>query len=426
MPDFASSDGPPPLTTEALATACAALVAFAAGPYDDAGIIDAATLAADAAIYLDTAARKGGLTSVSTISTVTTCLAMTASELSRLLPWARDWLSAELTAGRVTADLPLHDLDGRAREAWAGAAECASNLDGACRVARELTRAMIDPGPDFTDDVPYDDLDTMHAAGHGLDAAHYLAEAVQGGGVTGPATLAGLTAGLATASSPVASLLAWFEDWLSAELTAGRVIGEQPLPELAVDARTTLETAAARAAGLARALQAAHDLTAALRLDGETAGPVTPAAAPPAGARGPKPLLPRDQLSEDVIIAVGPVLMVGTILRSFQEARVVHGPWDLWTVACLAGVPLAVFLFHRTAAPQPSPPATTARRVLTWAAAAVTAVLAAACVAADCALLTRHALDWWFLLQPVIVIVPLLTASTAIRRNRPAPRNCQP
>jgi len=179
MPDYARSDEPPPLTTEALATACTALVAFAAGPYDDAGITGAAALAADAAIYLDTAARKGGLTSVSTISTVTACLAMTAGEVSRLLPWAGDWLSAEITAGRV--------------------------------------------------------------------------------------------------------------------------IGEQPLPELAANARTTLETAAARAAHLASALQAAHDLTATLRQAGETAGPVLPAVspAPPAGARGPKPLLPRDQLSED-------------------------------------------------------------------------------------------------------------------------------
>jgi hypothetical protein len=38
---------------------------------------------------------------------------------------------------------------------------------------------------------------------------------------------------------------------------------------------------------------------------------------------------------------------------------------DLWTIAWLAGIALAVFLLHRAAAPQPPPPASTRRRVLT-------------------------------------------------------------
>jgi hypothetical protein len=53
----------------------------AAGPYDDSGITDAAALAAGTAAYLDVAARRGGLTAVTTVGVVTACLAVTAGRL---------------------------------------------------------------------------------------------------------------------------------------------------------------------------------------------------------------------------------------------------------------------------------------------------------------------------------------------------------
>jgi hypothetical protein len=264
----ARSDGPSAPPPEALAAGCAALAAFASGPYDDAGIADAATLITGTVAYLDTAARTGGLTSVTTVTTVTTYLAMTAGQLPPLLARAGDWLTAEITAGRVTAARPLPGLAGLAREASEVAAACACSLDHALATSRELTKALLGPEPDFAGDVPYDDLNTIQAASLTLEAAGYLTAAVQGGGITNPATLTGLTAGLATAAYRLAPLLAWAGDWLGIEITVGRVIGGRPLPELSAAARGGLEAAAAHAAQLARALEAAHTLTAALRLAG--------------------------------------------------------------------------------------------------------------------------------------------------------------
>jgi hypothetical protein len=70
MTDSARGDGLPVPAPEALATAFAALAAFAAGPCDDCGVGDAASLAADTAAYLDTAARRGGLTAVTTVGVI--------------------------------------------------------------------------------------------------------------------------------------------------------------------------------------------------------------------------------------------------------------------------------------------------------------------------------------------------------------------
>jgi hypothetical protein len=268
---------------------------------------------------------------------------------------------------------------------------------------------MIGPEPDFAVAVPYDDLDTVRAASLSVETADYLAAAVAGGGVTDPGTLTGLTAGLAAAACRMAPLLAFAGDWLGNEIAASRVISGRPLPELAAAARDTLENSAKLAAQLARALQAARKLTAVLRRADETPGPPGPA---------PKPLRAADQLAEDLIIALGPALPAGAVLRAVQDAHVIHGSWDLWALLGWAAVPLAVFLFRRAAAPKPSPPATAARRVLTWAATAVTAALTVTCAAADCVLIARHALDGWYLLQPVIAIVPLQAASRAISRNR--------
>jgi hypothetical protein len=205
---------------------------------------------------------------VNTVNTVTTCLAMTARELRPLLAWAGHWLSAEITAGRLTAVRPLCDPAGLAREAGTVTAACAASLDCALTGSRELTRTLLGPDPDFAGGVPYDDLNTIQAASLTLEAAGYLAAAVPGGGVTHPATLTGLTAGLAAAAYRVAPLLAWTGDWLSTEITAGRVTGNRPLPELSAAARDSLDAAATHAAQLARALQAARKLTAALRRAG--------------------------------------------------------------------------------------------------------------------------------------------------------------
>jgi hypothetical protein len=267
---------------------------------------------------------------------------------------------------------------------------------------------------------PYNDTDVNDVANLAADAAVYLGTAVQEGGVTAASTIAIATAFLAITAGQMPALLAWAGDWLSAEITAGRVTGGRPLPGLAAAARGTLEAAAWRAADLACALESARDLTAALRRADEPPGPMSSSAGRAAPARHPKRLSPRRQLYEDLMLAVGPGLAADVILRAFQDARIIDGSWNAWPLAWIA-VLLAVFLFHRVAAPQPPPPASTARRVLTWAAAAVTAAVTAACVAATCVLIARGALAWWYLLDPVIAIAPLQAASQAIHRNRRAP-----
>jgi hypothetical protein len=253
------------------------LSAFADGPYDDALVTDAAALFGDSVAYLDAAARRGGLTSVTTVTTVTTCLAVSAGRLQPLLAWLGEWLSAEITAGRVTARRPLTDPAGTARELGAVTAERASRLSHALGVAREAARAMPGPEPDFAGGVPYDDVDTVQAAFLGSQTAEFLAAAVQGGGVTSLGTLAGLISVLAAAASRVAPLLTWLGDWLTAEITAGRVTGNRSPADLAAVAQGAHETAAGHAARLARALRAGNQLATALRHAGQPAGP---AAAP--------------------------------------------------------------------------------------------------------------------------------------------------
>jgi len=263
--DSARGDGLPAPAPEALATAFAALAAFAAGPYDDCGVTDAASLAADTAAYLDTASRRGGLTAVTTVGVITACLARTSRLLQPDMGWAGDWLGEQISAGHVTGDQPPAELARLARQAGTLAAGRAARLAGALGDAHELARDMIGPEPDFAAAVPYDDLDTVRAATLIVETAEYLAAAIQDGGVTVPATLTALAAGLAAAFGRAAPLLAWAGDWLGYEITAGRVIDARPLPELAAAARDTLETSAARAARLARALHSARNLSAALR-----------------------------------------------------------------------------------------------------------------------------------------------------------------
>jgi hypothetical protein len=262
--DPARGDGLPAPAPEALAAGFAALAAFAAGPYDDRGVTDAASLAADTFAYLDTAARRGGLTAVTTVGVITACAARASRVLQPALPRAGDWLGEQISEGRVTGGRPPAELARLARRGGALTAGCAGGLAGALGDAHDLVRGMIGPEPDFAGAVPYDDLDTVRAATLGAGTAEYLAAAVAGGGVTGPATLTALYAGLAAAFRGAAPLLAWSGDWLGNEITAGRVIGGRPLPELAAAARESLETSATLAAHLARALQSARNVSAAL------------------------------------------------------------------------------------------------------------------------------------------------------------------
>ena len=122
MTDSTRGDGLPASAPEALATAFAALAAFAAGPYDDCDVTDAASLAADTAAYLDTAASRGGLAAVTTVGVITACLARACGLLQPALARTGDWLGEQISASRVTRGRPPAALAGLARHAGALAA----------------------------------------------------------------------------------------------------------------------------------------------------------------------------------------------------------------------------------------------------------------------------------------------------------------
>jgi hypothetical protein len=123
---------------------------------------------------------------------------------------------------------------------------------------------------------PYADADTADAAGLAAEAVRYLNYAAPRGGVTDPATIATVTASLATAAYRLPQLLTALGDWLNAEAAAGRLGDDhrRPPEHLAALIRAAVRTASDHADDLAAALNAAHNLTATLH----AAGPGTPAA----------------------------------------------------------------------------------------------------------------------------------------------------
>ena len=156
-------------------------------------------------------------------------------------------------------------------------------------------------------------------------------------------------------------------------------------------------------------------------------GPVDPAA--PAGRTRPgrpQPLSPREQMYEDIALAMGPGLTAVNLALVFHHAGLVSAAWTLCPLTLFA-VPAAIGIWHRAARPVP-PPASPARRRLTRAAAALTLLTAAAAITATSFFCQRHAsVSWWDLITPVAVAVgPLLAARNAIRRSQPVPREARP
>jgi hypothetical protein len=93
---------------------------------------------------------------------------------------------------------------------------------------------------------------------------------------TEPATVATVTANLATAAYRLLQLLAALSDWLKAEAATGRLADDhhRPPDQLAALIRAAISQATDHADNLATALNTAHNLAATLH----TAGPAAPAA----------------------------------------------------------------------------------------------------------------------------------------------------
>jgi hypothetical protein len=123
---------------------------------------------------------------------------------------------------------------------------------------------------------PYADTDTAGVAALTAETVRYLSYAAPRGGVTDPATIATVTANLATAAYQLPPLLAALGDWLNAEAAVGHIADEyrRPSDQLTARIRDTIGQATDHAGRLATALNAAHDLAATL----DTVGPAVPAA----------------------------------------------------------------------------------------------------------------------------------------------------
>jgi hypothetical protein len=122
---------------------------------------------------------------------------------------------------------------------------------------------------------PYADASTAGAAELTADTLRYLNHAAAKGGITDPATIAAVTASLATTAYRLPQLLNTISEWLRAETTAGRIADNhrRSPDQLTARIRTAITHTADSAASLAAALAAVHNLTATLH----TAEPAAPA-----------------------------------------------------------------------------------------------------------------------------------------------------
>jgi hypothetical protein len=113
---------------------------------------------------------------------------------------------------------------------------------------------------------PYDDDATAsRQAERAADAFRYLNYATRDG-LTEPNTAAIITGHLADAAYRLPQLLKQLTEWLTREITAGRIASDHGRPALllAADTRDQLTDAAQQAAHLARALDHARQLTSTL------------------------------------------------------------------------------------------------------------------------------------------------------------------
>jgi hypothetical protein len=123
---------------------------------------------------------------------------------------------------------------------------------------------------------PYTDRDTADTAGLMAEAVRYLNYAAPRGGITEPATVATITADLATAAYRLPQLLTALGDWLKAETSAGRIGDDyhRPAAHLTALIRAAISQATDHADNLAAALNTTHNLAATLH----ATGPAAPAA----------------------------------------------------------------------------------------------------------------------------------------------------
>jgi hypothetical protein len=143
----------------------------------------------------------------------------------------------------------------------------------------------------------------------------------------------------------------------------------------------------------------------------------------PATAPRPEPLSRRNQISQDISVALGPGLQAVNLAGDLRDAHVITHAWTLLPLLW-AAVPLAVYTWHKTARPPLPPPASRARRALTRAGTALTITLAAAATAAIVILIARHRLTWWAswpITPACFAIIPVLSARNAARNYQPEP-----
>jgi hypothetical protein len=119
------------------------------------------------------------------------------------------------------------------------------------------------------------DASTASAADLAAETTRYLNHAAAKGGITDSATIAALTASLATAIYRLPQLMNTISEWLRAETTAGRIADDhrRPPDQLTARIRAAATHAGDTADSLAAALAAVHNLTATLH----TAEPAAPA-----------------------------------------------------------------------------------------------------------------------------------------------------
>lgn len=117
---------------------------------------------------------------------------------------------------------------------------------------------------------PYADEDTAGVAVLAAEAVRYLNYSAPRGGVTDPATVYAVCGGLSDAAYRLPQLLSALGRWLEAETSVGRLADDhrRPPAELAVKIRDVFGDAGECAAGLARALNTAHNLVSTLSAAG--------------------------------------------------------------------------------------------------------------------------------------------------------------
>ena len=138
------------------------------------------------------------------------------------------------------------------------------------RTDSQLTPAQLTASLAALVNGPYADTSTAGAADLAAEAIRYLNYAAPRGGITEPATVATVAAGLATAAYRMPQLLAALGGWLEAEAAAGRLADDHRRPPaLQADrTRAAIRTASDQAGSLAAGLSAVHNLAATLHAAG--------------------------------------------------------------------------------------------------------------------------------------------------------------